>query len=89
VHEAADRHEAALRVRFVRAMKKLQADTSITELGAMLALGHGRAVGAMHVPKAKITATLEPVKTVVKSAVRRGGRLGADQLNNILRSQRA
>lgn len=80
----ADRHETVLQRRFVRAMKKLQAEISINDLGVMLASGHGKVVDKVLIPRKKIEDVLEPMKDVVKKAVIAGGRLGAAHVMEVL-----
>jgi len=83
VHASADYYEPLFRARFVRAMKKLQVETSVTALAATL----GNAKQARNIiPRKKIEEALtQSVKKVLRDAFMRGGKLGAEHVKDLLR----
>lgn len=82
VHASADYYEPLFRARFVRAMKLLQAQTSINSLA--MSMGNVRQATDL-IPRSAITKALEPTKKVIRDAYRRGGRLGADHLKELFK----
>jgi len=81
VHASADYYEALCRARFVKAMRLLQSQTSLSAL-AMALVSVRR--GSNLVDRAEIIKALEPMKQVMIDAFMRGGKLGADHVKKAL-----
>lgn len=82
VHASADYYEPLLRARFVRAMKKLQLQTSINQLALSLtSVTNAQSV----IPTSSVEAALVPLKKVLIDAYMRGGKLGAAHLVEMLK----
>jgi hypothetical protein len=80
VHEAADRIEPRLARAFERAVLKLRGLISINELAMRLAARDVK--GAMRLlTKEAVQDALGPSATIVRDAVLKGGRLGAEAVN--------
>lgn len=80
LHDAADRIEPRLARALERALLKLRESVSINELAMMLAMGDVK--GALRLlDKERVKDALSPSGTIVKEAVLKGGRLGADEVN--------
>lgn len=82
VLSSADYYEPLLRARFVRAMKKLQKETSINQLA--LAIPHLKRTQHQVVDRKAIEAALEPLRKVIRDAYMRGGKLGAAHLKALI-----
>jgi hypothetical protein len=80
IHAAADYYEPLFRARFVKAMKTLQKQVSITHLA--MAMGNHRQATALVTTK-MLTDALQPAAKVIKDAVNQGGKLGAKELNAV------
>ncbi|HUW57081.1 MAG TPA: hypothetical protein VMZ92_10630 [Planctomycetota bacterium] len=74
LHKAADYFEPLLRVRFIRAMKAIQASVGINALA--LSIGNPRQAANL-VSRDAVVKAMGPVMKVIRDSLRHGGRLGA------------
>lgn len=81
VHASADYFEALFRARFVKVMKQLQKDVPINRVALGL---HNTKARTQVVPRSTIEAALAPLKQVIIDTYRRGGKLGAVHVKNVL-----
>lgn len=80
LHRKADTLEPLFRVSFVRAMKALQAETSINALAMQM----GNAKQAqLAIPVARLKTTLQPLVKLVTNAFRQGGKMGQKHVNTL------
>jgi len=75
MNKAADHFEAVLQIRFAKAMKQLQKETSINELALLIANKK-----PVIVDKKRIENLLKPIAKTLIDAMRHGGNLGARAL---------
>jgi hypothetical protein len=85
LHAAADRLEPRLALAFLRAVAAARRSVSINRL-AMLLATRDVATAKRILSRAELERAMEPVGTVARDAVLRGGPLGADLLNVARRS---
>lgn len=82
LHSSADYFEPLFRAAFVRAMKKVQKSTSINQVALSMATTGAR---TEVVPRKVIEDAVRPFVTkIIRDAMRRGGKLGAQHLTNLL-----
>jgi len=81
VHASADYYEALFRARFVKSMRLLQSQTSLSALA--MAMGSVRR-GTNLVQREELIKALEPAKKVLVDAFMRGGKLGAEHVKKAL-----
>lgn len=84
VHAAADYYEALFAARFVRAMKRVQAQVSINDLA--LSLGNVRQAQRL-VTTHMVTDALSSCATVNTKARRKGGQIGAVRVRDLGKRQ--
>lgn len=83
LHASADYFEPLFRVALVKVMKQLQKQSSINRLAMAMANTGTRAEA---IPRKAIQDLLQPVITkIVRDAVRRGGKLGAAHVQELLK----
>lgn len=85
IHAAADRLEPGLARAVERAMEKLRDSVSINALALALSARDVRRAMAL-LPEAAVKEALSPAGTIIREAVIRGGRLGAEQVNKAARA---
>lgn len=82
VHGSADYYEALFRARFVRALKRLQQQTSINQLA--MALQNSNSIAYPGVDRKAIAAAIAPLQKVIVQAFMRGGKHGASHVKATL-----
>lgn len=80
LHAAADVVEGRLARAFARSVEKLQAGVSINDLANAIARGDVKGALAL-LPVAAVKDSLSPAGTIVRDAVIRGGKVGAEMVN--------
>ena len=79
----ADTLEPQMEARFLRAADRLRASVDLDRLTLALAKGDVDAAMRAVVTDQRLREVMEPVETAIKTALVRGGHLGAKQLNRL------